>query len=249
MSQQIANPQIVTNGLVVYLDAANIRSYTSGSTTWRDLSGNNITGSINNSPGFISDGGSSFSLNGTNQWFNLGKPPQLNFGTGSFTVSIWFKPTVGNQLKFLASKGATGLDNGWWLAIDNRYNGILNGIGFSAQSSATNGNNGAKGATTPYTVGEWNYIVGMWDSVNKDIYIYINGTRRNTTIVQSTGAGLSGVTTTDQLDDDTTIAAYDNGASFYLQGNVSSVLMYNRLLSDTEVAQNYNALKLRFNLP
>lgn len=242
-------PPIVTNGLVMHLDAANMISYLSGSSIWNNLGRNNSTGSLVNSPININDAVSSLSFNGTNQWVNLGKPTILNFGTGSFSISVWIKPTVGNQLKVIASKGATGSNNGWWFALDNRYNSILNGISFSAQSSAANGSNGAKNATTPYIVNEWNYIVGVWDSVNKDIYIYINGLRRNTTIVQSNGSGLAGVTTTDQLDADTTIMAYDNGTSLYAQCILSSCLMYNRLLSDSEIFQNYNALKSRFNLP
>jgi len=30
-------PDIVTNGLVLYLDAANTKSYVSGSTSWTDI--------------------------------------------------------------------------------------------------------------------------------------------------------------------------------------------------------------------
>ena len=41
-------PRIVTNGLVLALDAADRNSYVSGSTTWFDLSGNSNNGTLTN---------------------------------------------------------------------------------------------------------------------------------------------------------------------------------------------------------
>lgn len=45
---------IVTSGLVLYLDAANYNSYISGSTTWRDLSENRFNSTLINGPVFNS---------------------------------------------------------------------------------------------------------------------------------------------------------------------------------------------------
>jgi hypothetical protein len=56
---------IVTNGLVLYLDAANYLSYTSGSTVWRDLSSSNLSGSLINGPTFNSANGGYIACDGT----------------------------------------------------------------------------------------------------------------------------------------------------------------------------------------
>jgi hypothetical protein len=60
-------PNVVTNGLVLNLDAANTKSYVSGSTTWRDLSGNGNNGTLVNGPTFSSNYGGGIVFNGSNQ--------------------------------------------------------------------------------------------------------------------------------------------------------------------------------------
>ena len=59
-------PNIVTDGLVLYLDAANPNSYVSGSTTWVDIAAGN-NGTLVNGPTFSSANGGSLLFNGTNQ--------------------------------------------------------------------------------------------------------------------------------------------------------------------------------------
>ena len=73
---------IVTNGLVLYLDAANYQSYISGSTTWYDLSGNNNSGSLVNGPTYSSTNAGSIVFDGTNDY--VGLPNGLLSGTGDF---------------------------------------------------------------------------------------------------------------------------------------------------------------------
>jgi hypothetical protein len=46
----IHSPRIVTDGLVLCLDAGNPKSYTGSGTTWTDLSGNGNNGTLTNSP-------------------------------------------------------------------------------------------------------------------------------------------------------------------------------------------------------
>ena len=60
MATQYAFGKIVTDGLVLALDAADKNSYPGSGTTWRDMSGNNITGSLINSPTFNTSNGGNF---------------------------------------------------------------------------------------------------------------------------------------------------------------------------------------------
>jgi hypothetical protein len=86
-------PNIITNGLVLSLDAANIKSYVSGSTTWRDLSGNNNSGSLVNGPTFSSANGGSIVFDGSNNYNQ-----QILPYYPTFTIFIWVYPISGQGL-------------------------------------------------------------------------------------------------------------------------------------------------------
>jgi len=76
---------IVTNGLVLYLDAASKQSYTSGSTVWRDLSGNNNSGSLSGTP--VLD--NSF---GGNIFFSGSRSASISeTNLTDWSISSWFK--------------------------------------------------------------------------------------------------------------------------------------------------------------
>ena len=59
---------IVTNGLVLALDASDRNSYVSGSTTWNDMSGNSYNGTLTNGPTFNSGSGGSIVFDGSNDY-------------------------------------------------------------------------------------------------------------------------------------------------------------------------------------
>ena len=80
-------PNIVTDGLVLVLDAANPTSYISGSTTWRDLSGNNNSGSLVNGPTFNSVNGGSIVFDGSNDYVEISP---VN-ASSQFTLNLWIK--------------------------------------------------------------------------------------------------------------------------------------------------------------
>ena len=80
---------IVTNGLVLYLDAANYLSYTSGSTTWRDLSSSNNSGTLTNGPTFSSANGGSIVFDGVD---DISIHPSSLY-VDNFTLSAWVYKT------------------------------------------------------------------------------------------------------------------------------------------------------------
>jgi hypothetical protein len=65
------SPKIVTDGLVLALDAANIKSYSGTGTTWSDLSGNGNTGTLTNGPTFDSGNGGSIVFDGVDDFVNI----------------------------------------------------------------------------------------------------------------------------------------------------------------------------------
>jgi len=87
------SPKIVTDGLVLYLDAANIKSYVSGSTIWRDISRSGASnGIIVNGPIFNSLNGGSISFDGVDDYIDISNAPQNQFSnTEAWTLSFTSK--------------------------------------------------------------------------------------------------------------------------------------------------------------
>lgn len=79
--------KIVTDGLVLALDAADTNSYTSGSTTWRDMSGNGNNSTLTNGPTFDSGNGGSIVFDRVDDYANF-YAPNL---TTTTTVEMWTK--------------------------------------------------------------------------------------------------------------------------------------------------------------
>jgi len=88
MATQFAFGQIVTNGLVLALDAADRNSYISGSTTWRDLTSNSFNGTLTNGPTFNSANGGSIVFDGVDDYAPL--TGTINLGN-TFTILSWIK--------------------------------------------------------------------------------------------------------------------------------------------------------------
>ena len=91
----IGGANIVSDGLVLCLDAANRKSYVNGSTVWRDLSGNNNSGSLVNGPTFSSANGGSIVFDGTNDYVQIGSN-LLPSGNSSHTVFSWVNKKTDN---------------------------------------------------------------------------------------------------------------------------------------------------------
>ena len=91
----IHSPSIIRDGLVLYLDAANPRSYPGSGTTWTDLSGNGYGGSLVNGVGYNSGNGGSLSFDGVDDYV-----------TSSFTFTAGQAVTISGWLYSTASTSA-----------------------------------------------------------------------------------------------------------------------------------------------
>jgi hypothetical protein len=212
-------PKIVTDGLVLALDAADKNSYPGTGTSWSDLSGNNYSGSLVNSPTFSSTNGGGIVFNGTNQYASFTTAPIITVGS----TSIWFNTTnAGASYRALINRSLS-----WGLfLLDN----VLITYDWGNSANRTTNLNVATG-TWQNAVLTFSEITG---TPSNNAIIYLNGTSvLTTTIKNSTPLNFQ-------------IAAQNAGQTF--SGNIANAQVYNRVLSPTEVLQNYNALKSRFNL-
>ena len=221
-------PKIVTSGLVLALDAANTKSYVSGSTTWNDLSGLGNTGTLQNSPTFDSGNGGNLSLNGTNNrvLITCASNTIRSFDTTcQFVVKLPLYS--GGQRCILSYRGGNGGD---------LYIGKSGGSIFTYYDSL-NTPNYPVGSIADNTIAIVSVVI---NATGGSISIYINGA------LAGTATGRTGFST---AYNNIMYLGFDNGGTNeYMLGNFYSFMHYNKVLSAVEVAQNYNATKSRFNL-
>ena len=236
-------PKTVTDGLVLYLDAANVKSYPGSGTTWTDLSSTTITGSLTNGPTFSSVNNGVIRFDGTNDFVDLGTTSTLNF-TGPFSVCFWGNLNVTGSSQYFVNRWAFTAGNFRQWSLDNIKGGtypapVQNLFQFRISSNGLDA--GAAFITSSVSSSysnNWVNVCGIWDG--SFIYLYINGTSANTRV-----SAASMVSTAGQK---TFIGGSDAGVSLPPTGSIAQVSIYNRALSATEVLQNYNALKGRFGL-
>ena len=115
-------PRVVTDGLVLALDASDRNSYISGSSTWFDLTTNQYTASLINGPAFNSQNGGSIFFDGTNDYADLNSN-NIIAGTNPFTIESFYKTTGGTNGAIFTNYGA-GYPSGVWFA--GRYGLYIN---------------------------------------------------------------------------------------------------------------------------
>lgn len=185
-----------------------------------DLSKNNNNGELVNGPIFNSTNNGSLDFNGTNQWIRLSG---FSLSTTSYTKLAWFNPDAATNN--IISGGASDGQHAFWMG------------GTSTNISA--GHNGSWGTVT-YSPGS---LIGKWwmgavsFSNISGWKLYLNGQLVDTD--PSTTTFINGTTAR--------IAAYSED-TYVFNGKISNVQIYNRVLSDSEILQNYNATKSRFGL-
>jgi hypothetical protein len=224
------SPKIVTDGLVLCLDAGNTKSYPSSGTSWSDLSGNGNNGTLTNGPTFSSANGGSIVFDGTNDYVGSTLNSQLS---NSFTFSTFAKlsafSTNQNPQALVVSQ-VTSYSNYWAFLgtyLSTWHWGLYDGN--NAPYIISN--------TTPTS--SWTCVTGVRDVATDTLYLYING------ILDST---LIDTTTNTPAYSALNVGGQTTQSSRYSNCNISLTQIYSRALTASEVLQNYNATKGRFGL-
>ena len=229
-------PNVVYNGLVLYLDAANNKSYVSGSTSWNDLTGNKNVGTLTNGPTFNTGSGGSIVFDGVDDYVNLGTSINFsNYNTSGFTISFWVKVNSTIQTnKYLFSKPNNA-------GTDNQFSVIY---GYVANTYELYGGAGGVGANqTIRTNSQINVNDTNWHNLTYSVGTTTTGYLDSVIKFTNNYASLTYVSSTNN----NYLTAF-NAGGFYLNSNISTMQLYNRILSSTEILQNYNSTKTRFGL-
>ena len=242
MSTLEGGGKIVTDGLILYYDGANPQSYISGDTVCNDLSITQITGTLENGVTYDTDNNGSWVFDGLDDYIEM---DEFSFSGTQITVSIWnFGERVDKkQGVFVIGTTNTGAGGVYQRCIALLIPWDNSTVYFDAGDATipylTGFDRISKLATTAECNG-WHHWVFTKDSVTGYQRIYHDG------ILWHSETGKTIPLISDGL---TSIGRFKGGSSeHYQQGRVSQLMIYNRELSASEVSQNYNASKARYNL-
>lgn len=233
------NPKIITDGLVLHLDAANKRSYPGNGTSWYDLSSakNHLYWS---SPAPIFRSYNNTPVISTSTTYTALRPIKsttyngMRTGTGSYSVVCVFKPNLTTSGRVLISFGpADSSCNGQNVHPISTTNSKF--VGGSCNGYGTWNNNSGQTITTDRF---W-HMCTTYDGTTERIYIngYLDKSSAmssNTPISANNAIAIGWIR--------------NDGASYSMNAEVAVVLMYNRTLSQSEILQNFNATKSRYGL-
>jgi hypothetical protein len=231
-----AIPPAVSTNLLWSLDAS---QNSTSSTVWTDLSGNGVNVSLNNCTYTVSNSGG-ISFNGTTSYGTFNVPAGL---TGDYTIEALIKFTGNN---------ASDLD-GDILALTNSSDthGVLVEIGGSAASPNTNklryvhrnpygsGTNDDYNSAAAFTAGNFYHIVIR--HTNSTTSMWINGALSNSQATVSSAFGTGPTRGILGRLTQATSARYFYGTQYIQRA-------YSRALTDSEVLQNFNAVRGRVGL-
>jgi hypothetical protein len=232
-----AGPSGVSDGLVFQLDAANLRSYSgSGNTANGLISG--IGGTLVNGTGFSSTNNGSFFFDGTNDYIEVSNSNLLTFGTNPFTIDFWLYSTYVHSGGALYRTILSSYDN---------YNGIYQTYFFLGLF-----NNGStlNNFVSFLNSQSGNLMLPLGANINVNEWTNVTFTRLDNNLVCfKNGVSVSTAVSTNNFSG-TRNARIGGGVEQVntFQGSISLMKIYNRALSATEVMQNFNAMRERYNI-
>lgn len=237
--EPVSLSSIVSSGLILNLDAGNAASYPGTGTTWTDLSGNGNHATLYNGAAYSSTNGGTLTFDGINDYIRMPFETILN----NCSIEIWFRNTSTNIYQYLLS-----LSN-----LNNSTNALyfdMNDPEVAAYRTMWvywNSNGGLLSAI-PRTSG----TNGDWTDSTWRHYVFT----RSTTVSPYTSHYMNGSLVSNVNRSSTQTTNFGNGAGYYLTiggvtngswgGNVAIVRIYNKVLTSSEIKQNFDASKSRY---
>jgi hypothetical protein len=226
-------PDIITDGLILSLDAANNKSYPRSGSVWRDSSNNNNDFNLPGSFTFLNEYGGGINLNGSS--IQCSNNTLGNFGTSSFSINLFcnifnIEASFGGYL----TKRGTTTSTSSFTGFTFRYStGFYYDITPNLMNSSTQ-------IHILSSICFYSFVAERSNNgLNNTLRQYRNGQLISS--VTNNSFTLGNLTNSDSL-----IIGNAQGRPYDTNSNLYNVTVYNRALSQTEVLQNYNTLKSRF---
>jgi hypothetical protein len=233
------NGPLVTDGLVMALDAGNLISYPASGVTAYSLTGSYV-GVLNNGTAFDRGFGGVFDFDGADDFIQIPYDSYWDsnvFGTATnFTISCWYKPDLFMNWDTMIQKYSTTV-GGWFSAAEGAaiWSDANGFIAVFASGVASNPAGSVVSISYAASTLKWYHLCFTGDGTT--LRFYVDGIQRGTALVASRTVA---VTTS------------SNGPTFgrrdFMNGRMGPTHFYTRALTASEVDQNYNAAKWRFGL-
>jgi hypothetical protein len=226
--------RLVTDGLVLALDAANTVSYPGSGTTWTDLSGSGNNGTLTNGPTFNSDNFGSLVFDGVNDEVTASASNIFN----NFSYDIWCLPQATHQIDAQSTSGTSGISGKRYIIGPQNISSPDAGSGISVGTNGISVYEHSGGYMPPLLV----HSV----TINSPAHIVVNYTSKVPSLYLNGSFIKNGLTSPRTNVKITTeyIGYHPPYGNF--NGRIYSTKFYNRELTAAEVSQNYNALKSRY---
>jgi hypothetical protein len=213
---------MVNSGLVLYLDASNPNSYTSGSSTWNDISGYGNNGTLYNGVAYSSTYGGGLIFDGVDDYVVVPANATMNS----------YRPTV--ELVMTTST------NGGTIIAQGQY-GSNWGFGVGVRTTNIMARNNAGDATISVSNSGLVHVVVVWDGSGNQYYKNGQYLGRTTNLYSPNPGGdvtIGGVRS----------QVPSQNLQEFANSTVNIVRVYNRALSATEILQNFNSIKTQYGL-
>jgi len=232
---------VVKDGLVLDLDAAKRDSYPGNGIVWTDVSGFQNIGTLTNGPTFDSNNGGSILFDGVDDEVLVGNDRYTM--VSAMTWDIWvkrisdgnvFNMMMSNFMPYMAFRGTnSGSDINKFNVAYRTVTGV----------TTTQRNLLTTGATFSNNIW-YNFTYSLLYDLQNQLAtakIYVNGVFNTSSSNNSDSVYQPSVGSRLRLGNYTS-------NQFPFPGNISNFKIYHKILSDSEVLQNYNALKGRYGL-
>ena len=225
----IYGPNLVTDGLVLCLDAANTLSYPGSGTTWTDLTGNGYDGDVQNCTFSTNNAGVLVTSGSSGSLINIALP---DYRYSDISIVVAQRYVTGSGGRML-----NGRNNNWLLGNYSSKVNVYYAEGWIRYTGATNPDETGDTAF----MSAWRIYTCTEDYGSDSRLIYTNGVYGG----EDVGYGPAGGT---QGPNGLTVGRYRDGDTERTNGEIGFVLAYDRVLTATEVLQNFNAHKGRYGL-
>ena len=235
------NPRIVDDNLVLCLDSGNTKSYPGSGTTWTDMI-NGHTATMIGAYWYHSVKGGLMTFDGTDDRITLPNTALPNGLGDKFTIEIWNYWTVSTAPTnvWTGSLFTYGGGAGEWIAAGN-YNGLI--IGFNHITRYNGSDSQVDTAYSPApSVSAWHQTIFTLNSGTGNVYVDTTNVLSNNNSFRNSYAQSNGTMGIGVAD------IYAGNWRGEMDGHISVVRIYDKVLSTAEIKQNFDATKVRFGL-
>jgi hypothetical protein len=233
MGMLVKPNNLITDGLVLRLDPANIKSYQGSGTSFKDLTTNLSDFTLVGSPTHNANG--FFTFNGTSQYASRAHTSVIK-PTAAISIEQWLNADNWNAGTSAAYKCALSCTQGGGYSHNiwsgNFYSYIYAGGKYLIPSASVSNFSG------------WHHFVTTFDG--RYAKLFIDGDLANTDDYGSANKTISYASNSIFLGAEAGASTSPEG--YYWQGKIGNTSIYNKALTNAEILQNYNSTKIRYSL-